>query len=165
MKNKNIKYVTEEQKEVKKFLIVVVVLVIAVVGVYFFTKTFVTKSNEVTYQDGVINYDVAIVGNMLEKNEKDYYVLAFNGSSNDANYYSTLISSYKKKDKALKVYMVDLDNELNKKYVSEKEEDASKSFESLEKLKLGKVTLIKVNNKKVTSFKTNEEDIKKELAI
>lgn len=165
MKNKNIKYVTEEQKEVKKFLIVVVVLVIAVVGVYFFTKAFVTKSNEVTYQDGVINYDVAIVGNMLEKNEKDYYVLAFNGSSNDANYYSTLIASYKKKDKALKVYTVDLDNELNKKYVSEKEEDASKSFESLEKLKLGKVTLIKVSDKKVTSFKISEEDIKKELAI
>ncbi len=166
-KNNNIKYETEESKEVKKFILVVISLVAIIVLIYFFTKIFVTKDlvkgHEVSYQDGVINYDNLIVGNMLSKNDKEYYVIAFDSTSNDSAYYHTLISAYKNKDKALNIYSIDLSNELNKKYIDVNKPNLE--FTSLDNLKLGEVTLFKVKVGKVSIYLTNVEDIKKELAI
>lgn len=169
-KDKKIKYVTEEQKEVKKFICVLLGLVLVIVGVYFFTRVFITKdlfnnkTNEVTYTDGTINYDVAIVGNMLNRPYDEYYLMAFDSESTKVNYYNTLASMYISSKKSLKLYHIDLANELNKKYIAE-DNNISKKFESIDKLKLGEVTLIKVKNKKVTKFITNIEDIAKELTV
>lgn len=167
-KKKTLRYETEEQKEVKKFIFVLLGLIIIVVGVYFFTRAFVTKdlfnTNEVTYQEGKINYDVAIVGNMLTRPEKDYYVFAFSNESTKVNYYNTLVNLYAKEENSLKIYHVDLENELNKKYVAT-DNAASTSFDTIKNLKLGEVTLIKVQDQKVTKYLTNIEDIKKELNI
>ena len=168
-KNKNIKYETEEQKEVKKFIFVVIGLVIVIIGVYLFTKAFVTKDlfddkNNTDYTEGIINYDTAIVGNMLNRPYAEYYLIAFDSKSLQQNYYSTLISKYKSNEKSLKVYQIDLSNELNKQYKAQ-DGNESKNFESIDKLKLGEVTLIKVKNKKVTKFVTNLDEIAKELTI
>lgn len=167
-KKKTVRYETEEQKEVKKFIFVLLGLIIIVVGVYFFTRAFVTKdlfnTNEVTYQEGKINYDVAIVGNMLTRPEKDYYVFAFSNESTKVNYYNTLVNLYTKEENSLKIYHVDLENELNKKYVAT-DNAVSTSFDTMKNLKLGEVTLIKVQDQKVTKYLTNIEDIKKELNI
>lgn len=168
-KNKNVKYETEEQKEVKKFIIVVIVLVVAIVGIYFLTRAFITKdlfdkSSDTNYTEGTINYDVAIVGNMLNRPYDEYYVLAFDSENTQANYYNAIVSKYISNEKSLKIYHVDLNNELNKKYIATKD-NASKKFESVDKLKLGEVTLIKVKDKEVKKFITNIEDIKKELTM
>lgn len=169
-KMKNIKYETEEQKEVKKFIIVLVGLIIVVVGIYFFTRAFVTKdlfnknTSEINYQDGAINYDVTIVGNMLNRPYEEYYVLAFDNEGIKANQYNGIVSKYLSNENSLKVFHLDLSNELNKKYVAT-DEEITKEFESINKLKLGEVTLIKVKNKKVTKFFTNIEDITKELTV
>lgn len=169
MKKKDIKIETEEQKEIKKFIFVILGLVIILVGIYFFTRAFVTKdlfnANEKTYQEGTINYNIAIVGNMLTRPDKEYYVLAFNSEDADAIYYNTLIEKYMQKEKSTKVYYVDLENALNKKYVAENEEEKSKSFKSIEDLKLGSMTLLKVKEGKVTKYITSIEDLKKELDI
>ncbi len=168
-KVKKNKYETEEQKEIKKFIIVLVGLILVIVGIYFFTRAFVTKdlfknTDDIQYKEGAINYEVAIVGNMLSRPEKEYYVFAFNSESNKINHYNTLASKYKGEKDALKMYYLDTNNELNKKYVAT-DESISTSFKSLEELKLGEVTLIKVKNGKVTKLITNVDDIKKELNI
>jgi len=168
-KNKNVKFETEEQKEVKKFIFVVIGLVVAVVGIYFLTRAFITKdlfdkASDTKYTEGTINYDVAIVGNMLNRPYNEYYVLAFNSESTQANYYNAIVSKYMSNEKSLKVYHIDLNNELNKEYIAT-ENKASKKFESIDKLKLGEVTLIKVENKEVKKFITNIDDIKKELTV
>lgn len=169
-KNKNVKYETEEQKEVKKFICVLLGLVIAVVGIYFFTRAFVTKdlfnsnSDDVTYTEGTINYDVAIVGNMLNRPNDEYYLMAFDSEGTKVNYYNTIASKYMSSENSLKMYHIDLANELNKKYIAT-DDNISKKFESIDKLKLGEITLIKVKNQKVTKFITNIEDIAKELTI
>jgi len=169
MKNKNKKIETEEQKEIKKFIFVILGLVIILVGIYFFTRAFVTKdlfnTSEKTYQEGTINYDIAIVGNMLTRPNKEYYVMAFHSDNADAIYYNALIGKYMQKEKAEKVYYIDLDNALNKKYVAEKEEEKSTSFKTIKDLKLGELTLLKVKEGKVTKYITNIEEIKKELDI
>lgn len=167
---KNIKYESEEQKEVKRFILVVLGLVIAVIGIYFFTRAFVTKdlfnknNDEISYTDGAINYDVAIVGNMLNRPYDEYYLMAFDSEGTKSNYYSTIISKYISNEKSLKVYHIDLANSLNENFIA-KDENISKKFESIDNLKLGEVTLIKVKNKKVTKFITNIEEIAKELTI
>lgn len=169
-KNKKIKYVTEEQKEVKRFVFVLLGLIFVVIGIYFFTRIFITKdlfndkTDEVTYTEGTINYDVAIVGNMLNRPYDEYYLLAFDSEGTKVNYYNSVATMYMSKEKSLKMYHIDLANELNKKYIAE-DENVSKKFESIDKLKLGEVTLIKVKNKKVTKLITNIEDIEKELAV
>ncbi len=167
MKNKKLNYISEEQKEVKKFIIVLIGLIILIVGIYFFTKAFITKdlfkdNEEIKYTDGVINYDIAIVGNMLNRPFDEYYLIAFDSENNKATYYNALISKYMSKEKKLKIYHIDLNNELNKKYITT-DNNVSKNFENIEKLKLGEVTLIKVENKKVTNFITNIDEISKEL--
>lgn len=169
-KKKEIKYETEEQKEVKKFIFVVIGLVVVIVGVYFFTRAFITKdltkkeTEDTKYTEGAINYDTAIVGNMLNRPYNEYYLIAFDSTGTKANYFNTLANLYTSNDKSLKLYYIDLANELNQKYVA-KENDASKKFETIENLKLGEITLIKVKNKKVTKFITNIEEIDKELTI
>ncbi len=164
------KFETEEQKEIKKFIMVLVGLIIIIIGIYFFTRAFVTKdlfkdkTSEKEYTTGVINYDVAIVGNMLNKPQAEYYVLAYNSENTQSGYYQTIASKYKSNEKALKVYTLDLNNALNKSYVGT-EEDKSTKFTSLEELKFGEVTLMKIKNGKVSKFITNIDNIKKELAV
>ncbi len=163
------KYETEEQLEVKKFIFVLLGLILVIVGIYFFTRAFVTKdlfnnnSEEITYTDGVINYNSVIVGTMLNRKEKEYYVMAFSNENPEASYYDTLASSYKGK-KEKNIYYLDLNNELNKKYVAT-DDKVSTKFTKLDELKFGNLTLLKIKDGKVTKFITKVDEIKKELGI
>lgn len=169
MKNKVKKYETEEQMEVKKFIFVLLGIILIVVGIYFFTRAFVTKdlfkqASDVTYTSGTVNYDVAVVGTMLNRSDKEYYVVAYSSENNSATYYNTLLSKYLNNEDAMKVYYLDLNNELNKEYVAT-DENISKSFTSIKELKFGNITLLKVKDGKVTKFITDLEKIKVELGI
>lgn len=160
---------TTEQLEVKKFLFVLLGLIIILVGVYYFTRAFVTKdliktTSEVNYQDGIINYNVVVVGTMLNRVENEYYVMAFSGKDIKTAEYNTLISKYGKVEKSLKVYYLDTDNELNKKYVAT-DDKVSTTFTNLKELKLGNLTLLKIKEGKVVKLLTSEDKIKKEFNV
>ena len=166
MKNK---YATEEQKEVKKFICLLLGLILIIVGVYFFTRAFVTKDlkdsgTDSSYTAGSINSNIVIAGTMLSRPESEYYVAAFSGEDTSISYYNTIISNYISEEKSLKVYHLDIDNALNKKYVAT-DEDASTKFTSLEELKLGRFTLLKIKDGKVTKYITDIEKAKKELSV
>lgn len=168
-KIKQQKYVTEEQKEIKKFLIVLLGLILIIVGIYFFTRAFVTKdlnntSND-NFQSGSINYGVSIVGTMLNRSSDSYYVFAYKESAEKKADYQKYISDYRSQDKALPVYTIDLDNELNKKYVAGENDTKSTSYTNLDELKFGEFTVIKVHDGKVEKFLTKEKEIKKELHL
>ncbi len=168
MKNK---FVTEEQKEVKKFICLLLGLVIIIIGVYFFTRAFVTKdlnkekTEESSYTTGAINDNVLIVGTMFNRPEKEYYVAAFSEEDTALAYYNIIISKYSSEKDALKVYHLSLDNALNKDYVATEDENSSTKFTNLENLKLGKFTLLKIKEGKVTKFITDIESAKKEFKI
>lgn len=167
---KNLKFQTEEQKEITRFVIVLVGLIVIVIGIYFFTRAFVTKdlfdNNEGTdYTPGVIDNTAAIVGNMLSRPENEYYVAIFDFENYEISYYNSIISKYVNSKDALKFYYVDLGNELNSKYIATDEDVVSKNFKNLESLKLGDITIIKIKKGKVTKFLTTEEDIRKELIV
>ncbi len=170
-KNKLGKIETEEQAEIKKFILVLGGLIVILVGIYFFTRAFVTKdlfdkkkeSDGINYQVGAISDTNIIVGNMLNRPYEEYYAIAFSSKSNLVGYYDTIMSKYKSEKESLKIYYIDTEDHLNNKY-SDKE-NPSTSFESLDKLKLGEITLLKIKKGKVTKLITQVEEIKKELNI
>ena len=71
-----------------------------------------------------------------------------------------MLQTIKKNETAIKVYTADLSNELNKKYYDKDNINTS----SLETLKLGDITLLKISNGKIISALTEEADIEKALA-
>lgn len=157
---------SEEQTQIEKLLIIIGIILVFTLIVYVFTKVVVKKelnnsSNEVTA--GIINYDKLIVGNMLNQNYEEYYVFVYNGKDNDAIYYGSIIDSYVAQKGAKKAYWIDLDNELNKKFISDNKEEINKKPKNLSDLKFGKYTLLKVKNQKIEKYIDNLDAAKKEL--
>ena len=161
------KYQTEEQLEIKRFIRILIILIVLVLGVYLFTRLFVTKDllnkekEQETITPGVINYDVTTIGAMFNKAEKEYYVIMYDSKDLNAIYYSGLISTYKRNKAALKIYFADLNSEFNKKYINK--EEININTEDLTQFKVGNLALLKIKNNKVIKALSNEEDVSKEL--
>ena len=94
-------------------------------------------------QKGEVSTHNIIAGSLLNRPYKEYYVMAFNSKSKDAIVYETYINTYESKDKSLNVYILDLDNSLNKKYVNEKSNSKAAKIEDLQ---IKGPTLMKVND-------------------
>ena len=157
MKKNNIK--TEEQKEIKKFIIILLAILLIVGCVYFITDKFIEKGDYSNTIPGSINYDRATIGTMLNRHEEEYYVFIYNSTKEEASYYSSLINKYQNKEEALKVYFIDLNNELNKDYYNVNNDNISnKKAKTIKELDLGDITLIQVKNNNISMY---EDDISK----
>lgn len=159
----------EETKTMKQFLITLIIVIIGVVGIYLLTKYVVKKDNATnnssnTEEKNYIDPNTAIVGTMLNKSSDAYYVIIYDKTKDNATTYYSLVSTYKAKDKALKVYTVDLSNSLNKKYIATDNKTNPKTT-NLEDLKFGEVTLLKVKNNKITEAYETTDAIKKALDV
>ena len=159
----------EETKTMKQFLITLIIVIIGVVGIYLLTKYVVKKDNATnnstnTEEKSYIDPNTAIVGTMLNKSSDAYYVIIYDKTKDNATTYYSLVSTYKAKDKALKVYTVDLSNSLNKKYIATDNKTNPKTT-NLEDLKFGEVTLLKVKNNKITEAYETTDAIKKALDV
>ena len=159
----------EETKTMKQFLITLIIVIIGVVGIYLLTKYVVKKDNATnnssnTEEKNYIDPNTAIVGTMLNKSSDAYYVIIYDKTKDNATTYYSLVSTYKAKDKALKVYTVDLSNSLNKKYIATDNKTNPKAT-NLEDLKFGEVTLLKVKNNKITEAYETTYAIKKALDV
>ena len=159
----------EETKTMKQFLITLIIVIIGVVGIYLLTKYVVKKDNATnnssnTEEKNYIDPNTAIVGTMLNKSSDAYYVIIYDKTKDNATTYYSLVSTYKAKDKPLKVYTVDLSNSLNKKYIATDNKTNPKAT-NLEDLKFGEVTLLKVKNNKITEAYETTDAIKKALDV
>ena len=159
----------EETKTLKPILITLIIVIIGVVGIYLLTKYVVKKDNATnnssnTEEKNYIDPNTAIVGTMLNKCSDAYYVIVYDKTKDNATTYYSLVSTYKAKDKALKVYTVDLSNSLNKKYIATDNKTNPKAT-NLEDLKFGEVTLLKVKNNKITEAYETTDAIKKALDV
>ena len=159
----------EETKTMKQFLITLIIVIIGVVGIYLLTKYVVKKDNSTnnsstTEEKSYIDPNTAIVGTMLNKSSDAYYVIIYDKTKDNATTYYSIVSTYKAKDKALKVYTVDLSNSLNKKYIATDNKTNPKAT-NLEDLKFGEVTLLKVKNNKITEAYETTDAIKKALDV
>lgn len=170
--NNKIKYKTAEQEEIRNFIIVIIVVLLCVGAIYLLTRVFVTKdlfgsSDETTKDEiteGVVDYDVAIMGQLLNRPYKQYYAVIYN-SEGDYMYdmYSLVYSYTSSNDKALHVYTIDLANTLNDGYYDP--ENVNVNAKTLEDLKVGDITLVKVKNGKISKIIVDYSKMEKELGI
>lgn len=166
-KKSTVNYKTEEQQEMIRFLIIVAIIVVCVVGVYIFTKTYVTKDDakddaEVT-TPAAINYDVTIIGSLLNRPYDEYFVMIYDSTSVSANKYQGVYTSYMSMQKEEKLYYIDLSNAMNAPYYTDGQ--TNPAAKSIDELKLGEFTLIKVKKKKIVKYLEDFDEIKKELKI
>lgn len=136
-------------KLVKLILVVCVVIAIFYVITYFIkdNKSSITTNNSDEYTE--IQYDEIILGELLNRKEETYYVLAYSSDSKYADLYNMYLSYYELEDNALKVYTTDLDSVFNKKYIST---ESNLNVTNVSDLKIKDVTLFKINNKQIESY-------------
>ena len=155
----------EEMKTIKQFIITLMILIIIVLGIYFFTKLFVTKEDTDTTTDvDYINPKMAIVGTMLKKSEDNYYVILYNTEDDDASTYAALLNKYSAKDDYVTTYRVDLSNPMNSKYIAEGS-DVNTQSDTLSDLRFGAITLLEVKNGKIIDSFESVESIEKEWKL
>ena len=155
---------SEEQLEIKKFILILLGVVIVVLGFYVFTKKVVNKTATNTKkQEVVFDYNKTIMGSLLNRPYDEYYALIYNAESPKANYYYSMFSSYKAKEGSIKIYTIDLSDSMNSKFYSKNQ--SNPSAKDLTDLKVSDLTLIKVKDKKINKFVENEDSIKAELGL
>lgn len=163
---KNTKVRTENEEIIRRFVIIFIIIVVIVVGVYFLTNILVNKDSSSSTSNetiaGEVNYDILSVGTLLNRPYKEYYVMVYNSEDSEAIYYSSLITNYEKEEDASKIYFCDLANALNSSY-SAKGGESNPKAKSIEELKFGKVTLIKVKDGKISKYLEDIEAIKTAL--
>lgn len=158
---------TDEQREVIRFVLIIVIIIIFVLGVYGISKLLIKDKEEVMTNKvtpGAINYDLVSVGTMFNRPIDEYYVIIYDSSKNESIYYSGLINKYTEENKALKVYLCDLDNKLNQKYYVGEGKSNPKA-KDINDLALGDFTLVKIKNGKIVKYIETVEGLQKEWNI
>lgn len=159
----------EDEGIIKKFIITVIAIGIILVGIYAITEMLNKKNNnsEDKITDGVINYDKVSVGTILNRPNKDYYVLVYNAEDSKAVLYSTILTNYMKKNKEdnyVKIYFCDLDNSLNNKFYNVNNDNTSNPKASqVEEFDFGELTLLKIKEGKVEKYIEDFDSIKEIL--
>ena len=170
VKAKKVTYRTSEQDEMIKFVIVILVVLLSVGAIYLFTRAFVTKdlfkedsSPTETVQEGKVNYEVAIMGQLLNRPYKQYYAVIYDSTGDYAADMYSLVTSYSKLKDHKQVYTIDLANELNKSYYDA--ENVNKKPTKVSEMKVGDITLVKVKNGKIEKYIVDYAKMQKELGI
>ena len=171
VKKNKIKYQTDEQKEIVRFVVVILVVILCVGVIYVATRAFVTKDLFKAKTDetevinpGSINYDVAIMGEILNRPYDEYYVAIYDKA--DGKYISDMSSMvylYGQKEKHLHIYTVDLSNKMNEGFYDP--ENVNSSAQSVNDMKVGDITLLRVKNGKIVKYIEDLEKMKSELGV
>ncbi len=163
MKQKKLKnggYVNEDTKEIRNLIIITVVVIALALGLYFLTDKVLSKDTT-SDTNADVDYTTCLIGNMFNRPYDEYYVFAFSSEDENASKYSSLISTYEKKDKALKIYKIDLNNNFNKRAVSE---TSNKKPTSASDVKIKNSALIHIKNGKVVNYYESSSDYEKVLS-
>ena len=160
---------TEEENEVKRFIIIVIIIGLFVGAIYGLTEIF--KKDEVKEeekQDVTISYDKITVGTLLNRPYDEYYVLAYDSEENRAVEYSAMLTQYKdnsKEEDYIKIYFLDLSNGLNKKYYNVNEDNKSNpDAKEIEDLDFGNLTLLYIKDGKIKEYIEDYKTIQKKLS-
>lgn len=167
-KIKELKYRSEEQKDLIRFLIILIG-VVAIVSVVYGVSRFFIKEDSNIFKDevtaGKVNYELVSVGTMFNRNYEEYYVVAYEKEDTQAILYSALMNKYTNMPNSLKVFFCDLDNKFNKDYYIGETGESNPGAKSIDDLALGEYTLLKIKNGKIVKYIETIEETKKELGV
>lgn len=163
LNNKNI---NENEDKVFSFVTTIAGIIIILIAAYlivgiFFTKEidFSKKEEKDTESTVTIDNKTITAGQIFDQKDESYYVLVYDFDSKLTNL-STFASVYSSKEGSLPIYKVDSGNKINSEFISK---DSNVNPTSYNDLKIKSPTLIKIENKTVTSYIENEDEIKKIL--
>lgn len=127
-KDKKETKVIEQGYSLKSLITIIIVISFTFCVFYLITPIFIKPSLENEEVPSVIDESQITLNQLLNRREAEYYVLATKDSLYsglgyiNVNYndlYNSYINKYLEQDNSLKFYYVDLDNALNKKFISE----------------------------------------------
>lgn len=159
MKQQNSIVSADEMKNLFKIVLIVTAIFLIFYGI---TTLIADKNNQkesLNSTDVTIQYDEILIGTLFEQSNSEYYVLVTTEEDKNISNYLNLISSYKTKENAKKVYTSNLDNGFNKSYKAEETIISNK----LEELKLSNTTLLKIKDKTIIESYKNSEEITNHL--
>lgn len=126
---------------------------------YLLTLYITNKNNDSKEEkeESIIQSEKIIVGESLNRSDKEYIVLFYYGSNEDMD---SVFTEYKGKS-LLPIYKVDMDDGFNRKYISSEGSNTSPSKAS--EFKIVGSTLIKVSDGKVVDYIEGEDSIRNYL--
>lgn len=150
----------------KKMIIITIIIMAVFLAFYFVTDLIVEPIVEEDIDTPVVLDSSKItMGNLLNRKDSEYYVLAtknslYSSSTNYEEIYNSYINDYNKKDNSLKFYKVDLDDALNKSYLSEE----LNITDDLSSLRLNDEVLFKIKDSKIENYYVGSKQIIEELS-
>lgn len=110
-----------------------------------------------------ISSENIIIGRSLSMGDGDYFVIYYDSSNEEVeSIYSEVVSNYRSKEDALKLYYVDMSSAFNKSYATT--EASNRAPEDISSFKINGPTLMKVSQGKVVEYYEGETEIKDVLA-
>ena len=156
--------VLEETYSIKSMIKILIILLL-IFAVFYFVTTFLVKDRKIEGDNStaVIDTSKITLSQLLSQKDKEYYVIATKKSLYDSSYietnyiglYDEYINKYSQEEESLKFYYVDLDDALNKKYLSTELDITNEVSE----LKLNDEVLFKIKNNKIEKTYVGKEKI------
>lgn len=162
--NKSTTNSTEKEDNIFRFIttiagIIILLFVVYLIAGIFFTKEidFSKKDEKKDTTEATIDNKTITAGQIFDQKDASYYVIVYDKESELTNL-STFTSMYSEKEGSLPIYTVDSSKKLNSNFLTDK--DSNPNATSYDDLKIKSPTLIKIENKKITSYVENESEIK-----
>lgn len=144
-----------------------IILIILVFFGIFYILTYYIQENKKNDQKNlndnssvpIIQYEEILIGNMLEQNENEYYVLIVQEDD-----YKTRYKEYLKQySNQNKFYYSYINNGLNKRYISD---SSNLNVSNVSELRIKENTLLKISSKKVVeSYEGNSKIMEKFIEL
>jgi len=165
-KEEKVKIIPDESNEIIRFAKVLGIVIVLILALYLFTGIFITKdlfnkkdnkdAGEVKEVD--FNYEVTVLGSLLNRPYDEYYVIVFNSDDKQENTYMSIVDDY---ENPVKIYFADLNSPFNSIFYDK--DNSNPKATTVEDIKVGDLTLIKVKDSKIVKYLEDVESIKKEL--
>lgn len=149
----------ENASELTKLIVVFLIIVGIFIVFYFITDLIKSKGSSQTNKDdsiAVIQYDEILVGEILNQNKDNYYVLATVKDDPNVSLYTPYIESYKTLQDALKFYTVNLSSVFNNRFLTD---ESNFDIEKIKDIKFKQTTLLKIENKQIVEYYEGQNDI------
>ena len=156
------KQLAKEKKELKdlqlgdkeKNIRSVIIITVSVLAFFFL----ITRKNNTTYTAEIQTTKI-LCGQVLNRSEKEYFVLAYDISDDTVMLYDSILERYNNASSKLPLYKVDLSNSRNNTCKSDKLTISN----SVKELKFQVPSLVKVKNGIVVDSYTSYDTIKNTL--
>lgn len=140
-------------------LLKILLIVCAVLVIFYVITVLVNKKDDETIIDNnvsaTIQYDKILVGQILNRDESDYYVLVEKENDQYIDLYNYYLSNYDGENKKFKYYNVDLSDVFNGNHVGEK----NVITKDVSQFKFATTTLLRVKKGKVVESYHERDEI------